>query len=51
MEVCQAPPVLEVILGGYLRFLTGNLEDGVGLGMLDHLGRSPETYSESFMKI
>ena len=29
VEVCQEPPVLEVILGGHWRFLTGDLEDGV----------------------
>ena len=51
IEVCQEPPVLEVILGGRWRFLTGDLEDGVILDVLDHLGRPPGTYPESFVKI
>ena len=51
-EVPQAPPpVLKVILGGRWRFLTGDLEDGVILDMLNHFGRPPETCPESFMKI
>ena len=44
-------PVLEVILGGRWRFLTGDLEDRVILDVLDHLGRHTWTYPESFMKI
>ena len=51
IEVCQEPPVLEVILGGRWWFLTGYLEDGVILDMLDHLERPPGTYPESFLKI
>ena len=30
------PPVLKVILGGRWRFLTGDLEDGVILDLMDH---------------
>ena len=51
IEVCQEPPVLEVILGRRWRFLIGDLEDGVIFDMLDHLGRPPGIYPESFMKI
>ena len=36
LEVCQEPHVLEVILGGYWWFLTGVLEDGVILNIMDH---------------
>ena len=32
-------------------FLTGDLEDGVMLGMLNHLGKPQGTYSESSVKI
>ena len=32
-------------------FLTGDLEDGVMLDMLDHLGIPQGTYPESFVKI
>ena len=34
-ELSQEPPVLEVILGGRWRFLTGYLEDGVILDIMD----------------
>ena len=51
LEVCQEPPVLEVILGGRWWFLTGDFEDGVILDMLVHLGRPPGSYPESFVKI
>ena len=36
LEVCQETSVLEVILGGHWRFLTGDLEDGVILEIMDH---------------
>ena len=36
LEVCQEPPVLEVILGGCLWFLTGVLEDWAILDIMDH---------------
>jgi len=51
IEVCQEPPFLEVILWGHWRFLTGDLEDGVILDVLGHLGRPPGTNPESFVKI
>ena len=35
LEVPQEPPVLEIILGGCCRFLTGALEDGVILDVMD----------------
>ena len=40
-----------VKFGGFQCFLTGNLEDGVILDMLDHLGRPQGSYPESFVKI
>ena len=38
LEVLQEPPILKVILGGCWRFLSRDLEDGVILEVLDHLG-------------
>ncbi len=34
-EGCQEPPILEVLLGGHWWFLTGYLEDGVILDIMD----------------
>ena len=42
---------LHLGLGGRYGFLTGDLEDRVIFDMLDHLGRPPGTYPESFVKI
>ena len=36
LEVCQEPPILEVLLGGSWWFLTGVLEDGVIFGIRNH---------------
>ena len=47
----RTPPVLEVILGGRWRFLTGVLEDGVIFNVIFHLERPQWSYPESFMEI
>ena len=39
------------VLGGHIRFLTGDLEDKVILDVMDVLGRPKGSYPESFMSI
>ena len=39
------------VLGGHLRFLTGDLDDRVILYCMDVLGRPKGSYPESFMLI
>ena len=48
LKMCQEPPILEVILGGHWRFLTGILEDWVTFDVLDRPGWC---YAERFIKI
>ena len=43
--MCQEPPILEVILGGRWRFLTGVLEDGVIFDVLAHWYHGSSLYS------